>query len=430
MQTKTASRSKVEYTLAGYQDEFINSDHRKIAIVGAKGSSKSFCGARFILVQVAKQPGAQGIVMFNTLQQARDVYFQDMEPLLKDLNWPYSFNAQTMVLKVFDSTIHYRSAEPDAVRKIESIEYCFGWADEASYYNPESLKTFVSRIRKGKAMVRITSMPDEPDAFIYNFLEKGDYKMHEISLKNNPDREFAERYEEFLKTIYSEQELKRWLDGDRVSLTGMSMFALDQSMKIGTGIDPNEDLLLSWDFNSEYRAVSAWQQIGISEIGSPIIACVNSWQMRQANVYEDAVILAKELKGHQKRILLHGDASGNARTAAATQPMWQSVRKAFIEGVGNEKIRYIVPSSNPNVKDTILCANWALRNGLVKFASHEKSVFSSLMACRADRYGEIDKSSDYRGGEGARSHEADTARYAIWHYFKNAYPGRKRVFIA
>lgn len=430
MESTAAKRSHVEYTLADYQDDFINSSNRKIAIVGAKGSSKSFCGARFILVQVATQPGTQGIVMFNTLQQARDVYFQDMEPLLKDLQWPYSFNAQTMVLKVFDNLIHYRSAEPDAVRKIESIEYCFGWADEASYYNPESLKTFVSRIRKGKAMVRITSMPDEPDAFIYSFLEKGDYKMYEISLRNNPDREFASRYEEFLKTIYSDQELKRWLEGDRVSLTGMSLFSLDQSMKIGINTDPEQDVLLCWDFNNEYRAVSVWQQIGVSETGNQIIACTDSFQMREANVYEDAVMIAEKYKNHKGRIFLHGDASGSARTAAATQPMWHSVRKAFIDAVGHDNVRYVVPSKNPNVKDTILCANWALRNGLVKFASHEKSVFSSMMACRSDRYGEIDKSADYRGGDGSRTHEADTARYAIWHYFRNAFPGRQRVFLA
>ena len=429
MSTST-SNGRVEYTLAPYQDNFINSSERQVGIIGAKGSSKSWSGTRFILAQVAIQPSTQGIVMFNTLQQARDMYFQEFEPLLRELDWPFSFNAQTMVLKIFDNIIHFRSAEPDAVKKIESIAYCFGWADEASYYAPESLKTFVSRIRKGKAIVRITSMPDEPDAFIYRFLEDAGFKLYEISLADNPDREFADRYANFLKTIYTGAELQRYLSGDRVSLSGMGLFAVDKTMKTGVDINTDEDLVLSWDFNAEYRAVSAWQKIGINHEGYDVIGCVASWQLRNADIHADAIQMCEILEGHKARIFLHGDASGEARTATVTQSGWQTIRKVFVEKIGHEKVRSLVPKANPPVKDTILCLNWALRNKLIEFNANEKNVYASLSACKADRYGDIDKTGDYRGGEGARSHETDTARYAVWHFFNKVYPGRKRVYLA
>lgn len=429
--TATKSRQKIEYTLAKYQDHFINSDDRQIAIVGAKGSSKTWSGARFVMVQIAKQRSAQGLVMFNTLQQARDIFFQDIEPLLKELNWPYAFNQQTMVCRVFDTIIHFRSAEPDAVKKIESVAYHWGWADEASFYGNEALKIFVSRIRKGTAMIRITSMPDDPDAFIYKFLEDSDYKLYEISLKDNPDRAFADRYEKFLSSIYSGNELKRYLSGERVSLAGVGLFATESSQRRDDiRIDPNLDIMLSWDFNAEYRAVSAWQVIGKHETGNDIVGCVRSWQMKEATVYEDAILIANELKEHAGRVFLNGDASGEARTASATMSMWQTIKRVFIDILGYEKLRFVVPAANPNVKNTILCVNWALRNNLVLFARSEKNVFASLSACRADRYGEIDKTGDYRGDSGARSHEADTARYALWYYFNKVYPGRNRVYIA
>jgi hypothetical protein len=274
-------------------------------------------------------------------------------------------------------------------------------------------------------------MPDDPDAFIYKFLEDSNYKLYEISLKDNPDREFADRYEKFLSTIYSGNELKRYLSGERVSLAGVGLFATSsEQRRDDIRLDTNLDVMLSWDFNAEYRAVSAWQVIGKHETGNDIIGCVKSWQMKEATVYEDAILIANELKEHAGRVFLNGDASGEARTASATMSMWQTIKRVFIDIIGYDKLRFVVPAANPNVKNTILCTNWALRNGLVLFARSEKNVFASLSACRADRYGEIDKTGDYRGDSGARSHEADTARYALWYYFNKVYPGRNRVYIA
>lgn len=412
--------------LTKYQHDFIASDERVVSIIGAKGSSKTWTGARFVARMVAEHASegkpSQGLVMLNSRQQVLDIFEQDIRPLFDELGWEYSMNAQSLNVKIFNTILHLRSADPDAVKKIESVAYHWGWADEASYYPPETLKTFVSRIRKGKALVRITSMPDEPDAFMYSFLENYEGNMYEIALRDNPDREFRERYEKFLKATYSGAQLERYLSGKRVSLEGDGIFAVEGHMRVDGGIDPDLDLLLSWDFNVEYRAVSAWQQIGYAEDGTPAVMCVQSWQLSNPTVYEDAIWLAEMLsKSHNKTIYLHGDASGKNRSAQTTESMWTTVRDAFEKIYKN--IRYIVPNSNPSVKDTIQCLNWALRRGLVSFNKNERNVYMSLQACKADKYGEIDKSIDYNNRSGSRSHEADTARYAVWHYYQYIYPG-------
>lgn len=417
------SSGEVKYKLPAFQNTFINGKERVVGLVGAKGSSKTWSGARFLCVQISQQQGGQGLVMFNTLQQARDIFFQDIQPLLKELGWPYQFNEQKMVLRCLGSIIHLRSAEPDAIERIESVAYHWGWADEVSFYSPDSLKTFVSRIRKGTAKIRVTSMPDEPDAFMYSFLENICDVLFEISLKDNPDREFADRYEKFLKATYSGPQLERFLSGKRVSLEGEGMFAVESHMKTDVEYKPEDEVLLSWDFNVEYRAVSAWQKVGVNEAGLPIVACVRSWQMKNPTVYEDAVELAEFMSHHSNSIVLHGDASGENRSAAATGSMWKTIRDAFTKKCSN--IRYIVPASNPSVKDTIECLNWALRSGLVKFNNQEKNVYMSLQGARADKYGEIDKSMDYRTSSTVKSHECDSARYATFHYFSRLYPGKK-----
>jgi hypothetical protein len=148
---------------------------------------------------------------------------------------------------------------------------------------------------------------------------------------------------------------------------------------------------------------------------------VDSWKLKGATVQEDAIQLCKLFKNHKGRLFLHGDASGENRSANATMSMWKMVRKEFSERFDN--IRYIVPTKNPPVKDTIQCLNWALREGLVKFDSNEGNTYSSLSAIKADKYGEIDKAMDYKANSSARSHHGDTARYLAYEIYKFIYPG-------
>jgi hypothetical protein len=387
----------------------------------------TWTGARFVAYQCVMQPNSQGLVMLNSRQQVLDIFEQDIRPLLDELKWPYALNAQALNLKILNSVVHLRSADPDAVKKVESIAYHWGWADEASYYPSETLKTFVSRIRKGDAMVRVTSMPDEPDAFMYSFLENLGGRMYELGLKDNPDKEFAERYERFLRATYSGPQLERFLSGKRVSLTGMGIFAVESHQRIPDATyDPNLDVHVVWDFNVEYRAVSAWQDFGIAPDGNKKTACVLSWRLNNATVYEDAEWLSDFFANHNANIILNGDASGESRTAQTTDSMWKTIRDVFNRKLPN--VRYITPKSNPSVKDTIQCVNWALKQGLVFFNESERNVYMSLSACRADKYGEIDKAMDYQANSNSRSHEADTARYHIFQTYKHVYPGNKGGF--
>lgn len=414
---------KVECYIADWQDTFIMGDEPKVAVVAAKGAGKTHAGARYLLSEVTRQPRLQHLVMLNTLQQARDVYFQDIEPLLQELNWPFYFNMQYMNLKIFDTTVHFRSAERDAINKIESIHYGSGWADEASFYDKESFEIFLSRIRKGRAKVRVTSMPDEPDHWLYDMLDRGGFKLFEKSLYDNPDPDFVEQYVPILRSIYDDTQLKRYLTGERVSLAGLGIFALTLDHRTRLDIDASEDIYLFWDFNVAYRAVSAWQRTGTDPTGYPLYGIIKSWQMKEATVYEDAVVLAEGLKKHHANIYLGGDASENRRSSQTTESIWMTVRRAFRDC--DVPVRSIVPKANPNIKDTIQCCNWALRKNLIAFNESEKNVFRSVSAAKADKFGEIDKSGDDKPG-GAKSHEADTFRYGCWQFYHKHYPGGKR----
>ena len=426
----------IECLLPDYQDDFVANDSlRRVAIIAAKGTGKTFPAARFLVSQAIFQPKEQHLFMMNTFGQAKDVYYQDIEPLLKELGWPHHFNPQSGILTIFETIFHVRSAESDSIKRIESIHYGSAWADEISFFDYESFKILVSRVRKGKKLLRITSMPDEPDHWMYTSLAKLGFVVHEKSLYDNPDKAFVKDYEEILKATYEGAQLRRYLLGERVSLAGIGLFNISPEHKGRFPYDPEADVFLMWDFNVAYRAVSAWQHIGRDEKGRPRVACVLSWKMKEATVHHDAMFLAKHFCNHKAIIYLGGDASENKRSSQTTESIWQTVRRAFRETYEQMQddspnyvppsVRNIVPSKNPNVKDTIQCCNWCFTQKLVYFDDMEKNVYNSMASAKADKYGEIDKSADDKPG-GAKSHEADTGRYLIWHVFKRIYPGGQK----
>jgi hypothetical protein len=414
------------------QSDLITFDLDRVAIVGGKGSGKTFAGVAFMCNMVANFPNSRGLLVWNTGQQARDIYAQDIEPRLKELFWTYSFNQTSMVLTVFNCIIHIRAAEPDVMKRVESVSYHWGWGDEASYWALESFNTFQSRVRLTKLQgetftpkLRITSMPDEPDAWIYQQLEQSGYVTHEIGLDANPDRSFVASYTKQLQSIYKDEQLKRYLNGERVSIAGVGIFATNASQQGDYPYDPNIDLSLCWDFNSEYRAVTAWQSFGKDEKARDIIACVNSFQMKGNTLADDAEALSVLFSGHKALLFLNGDASGENRQIGVTESMWKSVRDVFQKNFPKQT-RFIVPKSNPNVKNTIECVNWALGQNLVRFdRTNSKKAYLSMSACTADKYGEIDKSQDNAPNK-PRTHEADTCRYEIWRIYQYLYGGRNR----
>jgi hypothetical protein len=424
----------VHITPSRAQADLIQSILPKVAIVGGKGSGKTFAGVAFMCNMIASFPGSRGLLVWNTSQQARDIYSQDIEPRLKELCWTYSFNQTSMILTVFSCTIHIRSAEVDVMKRVESVSYHWGWGDEVSYWNLESFNTFQSRVRLTRLgsepfqpTQRITSMPDEPDSWLYQKLEQNEYRLHEIGLSANPDRAFVANYTKQLQSIYKGEQLKRYLDGERVSIAGIGLFATKAEQQGDYPYDANIDLELCWDFNSEYRAVTAWQSFGKDEQSRDIIGCVASFQMQGNTLADDAEALCKVYAGHKAHIYLNGDASGENRQIGVTGSMWKSIREVFQMHFPKQS-RDVVPKVNPSVKNTIECVNWALAAGLVRFdKTSAKKAFLSMSACKADKYGEIDKSVDYTPS-GVRTHEADTCRYAIWRKYQYLYPGSRNRY--
>lgn len=217
--------------------------------------------------------------------------------------------------------------------------------------------------------------------------------------------------------MFSSAKLKRYLNGERITLAGINQFAAEQRHCINAEYDPGKELYLDWDFNVEYRAVTAWQEVEKRQ-GMPVMNCIESFQLKNYTTVEDARKLCKYFNRQQARIYLHGDASGEIRSAQTSDSMWNQIRTVF-DSKFYGMVRFVTPRSNPNVKITIQVTNWALQNWIIQFSDKAKTAYRYLVAAKSDKYGEVDKSNDYSTG-GAKSHEVDTIRY-LAHYIYEKY---------
>lgn len=424
--TEDVQIEEVRNELAPFQFDFIDIDEpRTVTIIGSKGPGKTYVGARFVANCVESLPGSKGIFACPTNRQTEDIWEQDIKSLLDALNWQYTHNKNEGIVRFWNGTIlHLRSAESPG--RIESLQYHWGWQDEVSLAKKDFAKTINSRIRAmdGTGHKRFTSMPDDPDHFIYSWLEDISDEFHEPSLYDNPNKTFVENYERELKSIYHGNELDRYLHGKRVSLKGIGLFAAEESHKQNYNYHPENDLTLVWDFNVMYRAVTSWHEVGLSEDYIPKYNSIESFQLKNSTTEADADALCSYFEDHKADIILHGDASGDNKSAQTSDSMWRQIKGVF-EDRFPRQIRYVVPDSNPNVKDTIQVTNWALMKGLISFSEAANVAYRYLVAAKADKYGELDKSNDYNP-EGPKTHEVDTIRYLAWHVYNEHFPGTKR----
>jgi hypothetical protein len=406
-------------------------DNKKVATIGANGSAKSTYNFRYLFALCVHEP-ISILITSGTYQQVTDLFKQKLYPLLKVIGFTKA-NYQTMEFTLTNGVeLHFKTSEN--FRTAEGVEYDAWFADEFQLHSREAVEMFHRRTRRSKeqSIFRIVGLPDEPDSWQYTYFEENGYTLNEISLYDHPSQEWIAFYEKELKKLFPQKEkLDRYLYGKRVSLTGIGLFAIESRHLIEVPYSPDIDIEICFDFNSEYRAVTMWQQSGIDEATKhPLYNCVRSLNLGSAltTIGADAIEICEMLKGHKANIILNGDASGENRQIGVTGSMWKAIREEFNKQfVG--KVRFVVPSVNPLVKDTIQCVNWALSQNLVSFSTPARKAFQSVTACKADKYGEIDKSVDYTPS-GVRTHHADTVRYSVWRIYSKLYPsGRNRYAI-
>jgi hypothetical protein len=388
---------------------------RKVAIIGAKGTAKTTYNMKLLLALLKGSKKMRILLTCGTREQVLKLFKQTIYSTVKHIPMRTA-NMQSLEFEFNTGVVlHLKSVE--TYKTAEGLEYDAWFADEFQDHSEEAVRVFHTRTRKARdrSLFRIVGMPDDPLHFMYSYFAENEYTLNEISLYEHPSQEWIDYYAAELKKVYSGAELDRFLHGKRVSLSGIGAFDVRESNKALFDFETKEDVHVVWDFNYEYRAVIFGQKI------SGIVHVTDSFQLKEPTLADDAKYLIDRLNGHTGYIYLRGDASGDNRAAGATETMWRQVRATF-EAAFPGRVRYAVPRSNPPVKDTIQILKWALLTDKLKFHStRANNAIMAVTAAKLDKYGEIDKSNDYKN-VAAKSHEVDVVRYLAYDLLNLDYP--------
>lgn len=264
-----------------------------VAMIGAKGSSKTHFGGCCAAEIIQRYPGSIGCLISNSYQQAKDNGGPILIKIIENLGYEIEFFNQKKVGARSYTQFYLITLAPgihsfvlvrsfDAITKIEGAEIDWGWPEEIQDSDKDDFIIFMSRIRgKGSPNVKLAfGMPEAGTHWMYRMLmnlgfqdkEKftgvqervlpnGDIacivgKLWEPSVFENKQNVSAE-YIQTLLDSYSPEDAERFVYGKRGGSRGDRVFYSYRDDLHRTGLmskllcdyEPQTKLVFAYDFN-------------------------------------------------------------------------------------------------------------------------------------------------------------------------------------
>ena len=209
------------------------------------------------------------------------------------------------------------------------------------------------------------------------------------------------------------------------------------------GYNPTADLILCFDFNVDPGVCVVVQEMKfprLIETAAPIMvkgremfvnvtrpASVGTGIIGEVHIPRNSntpAVCKKVIEDwgdHKGHIYLYGDATGGSRGSAQTEGSdWDLIEKALYKHWGNERVHFMVPSSNPTERARINAVNTRLKTGdgeikMMVDANHAPQTVKDFEGVRllAGGSGELDKKADPK-----LTHLTDSVGY----YIAKVYP--------
>lgn len=331
---------------------------------------------------------------------------------------------------VFVVSMENFSGESESNRGLEAVDILI---DECAYAKKEEYETVDTRLGRGftgklgKGLGVMCSSPNKrhPYNFMYELFDSPDrneelkkrYVSVHASSEDNPH--LPPNYCSDLKARYSPELYIIEVLGKYAATTEGKIFKhFDQTKhvlnpgeiaELGYSYDPRLDIHLSQDFNWNPATCIAAQIRNENEI-----IILKEWRLENSDTFEISERIAEWLKqsGQSRAVHLHGDASGNSRSANSKKTNWQIVNESLRKHGFGALIRRRYAAKNPEVLDTVLTVNnlFAQEQSRLYISSECGWVIKDLQQLRwnADGTG-IEKAKD-----SSISHLGDCVRYLCW----------------
>ena len=437
------------FNLVPLDKERSPSDIRWIYLRGGLGSGKSTAGAAFLTSRSLIDPDSRGLITANTYGQletstcvALAEFCQKFGHKLEPAAATPDLTARKIAANRYciingDYYCLVLSAEVFTGKTAKSKEAGRGlqirsvWFDEGSYAEESAFNTINTRLGRGDGFLQATGV-------ITSSINKNNPYNWSYSLFDNPDRSedlkrihktiplstsenlkyLGEDYERSLRAALTPELIKIELLGEYAVTTENTVFAYfnrDRHM-VNLGLDLRYPIHVSLDFNHNPSTAIAAQYY--PDTGELIV--IREWFLEHSDTFKLSDAIAswfKNVRGDRLRgeihnwvqhnaytLHVHGDASGNQKTANSKQTNWQIVKTTLKKYDIDFRTHY--KKSNPGVKDTVNSVNCALNADKLFINNSCKELRKDLESLKWDEKGNIDKKTDLM-----RSHVGDCLRY-------------------
>jgi len=367
---------------------------RWIYLRGGIGSGKSHGGASWFCSRALLYPTARGLITANSFPQLEtstlvalaeccEAYNIPLWPKGEDADETARLIARRRACKIGNASILVLSANrfggdtKKAKQAGRGLQIRYVWADEWAYADKTAFETINGRLGRGNGDMKgigvITSSPNknQPYNWCYDFFDDPDRDAEKKRLHRSfccdtsENKHLDSDYVNSLEASYTDELAQIELRGGYATLSTGKTYkyfnrkhhVLDGQDAIDFGYDPREDIHISLDFNwNPATAIAA-------HIKGKEVFCVREFKLEHSDTFELSEAICQWLAGHQGRIHVHGDASGNNKSANSKQTNWQIFWSAMKAHGLKERSRKCYKASNPSILDSVLGINNLFKMG-------------------------------------------------------------------
>jgi phage terminase large subunit len=392
------------------------------------GSGKTYSGSAFCVSRSELYPNAIGLITANSFPQLKNStlrglakfcheYGINLEPCSSDYKETakrIAFNQHCKINGVWHDVLSADSFTGKTESSKEAgrgTEYAWAWLDEFSYANESAFETISGRLRwvglKPHLLITSTINRNNPFNWAYQLFDDPDRDINKqklfISLAGSTlenKHNLSEDYVDRLQASLTPELFAIEINSEYVALTSDRIFRyFNRNIHLlAENINPKHPLHLGFDFNWNPATCLVSQYI------DGVLVILKEFYLRESDTFELIKTVTEYLNGinHQESIYIHGDASGNQRTANSNLSNWEIIWK----GLKTTEFTCIkaYKNVNPSIDESIISVNALLSHNRLFVHPQCKELIKDLEVLKK-KNDKIDKS------DTERSHEADILRY-------------------
>ncbi|MGL5061391.1 MAG: terminase large subunit domain-containing protein [Microcoleus sp.] len=409
-------------------------DPRWVWVRGGIGSGKSHLGSAFACTRAYLDPESRGLITANSYSQLTTSTLIALVEFCRQFNVPISPNRASVedtaraiafarMCKIFDAYLLVISAEAfvgatqNSKETGRGLQVRYVWADEYAYAPRTVFETINGRLGRGNGNIKglgiITSSPNKNNPFNWAYEtfvnpdrtlehQKLFYSFNCLTADNDS---LDSDYLTSLEASYTPELAAMELRGEFCIVAEgriCKRFDRDRHTTLQQ-YDSKQPLHLSCDFNRSPASSLLFQ------IDGDRIRVLEEFHLEDADTFELGDAIARRIKElNPYSLSIHGDATGNIKTANSQLSNWQIIHNKLSESGWFGIKTKCYKAANPPVIDTINSVNLLLFQDRLVVDPNCKELIKDLEILKFDSNGGIDKKSDAK-----RSHWFDELRYGV-----------------